>query len=39
MTEERIKKEGMEGKIEVYYFHLISWIAFPFLGFAGGKAF
>ncbi len=25
-------------KIEVYYFHLISWVAFPFLGFAGGKA-
>jgi len=25
-------------KIEVYYFHLISWLAFPFLGFAGGKA-
>ncbi|MFA5386567.1 MAG: class I SAM-dependent methyltransferase [Candidatus Paceibacterota bacterium] len=25
-------------KIEVYYFHLISWLAFPFLNLAWGKA-
>ena len=25
--------------IEVKYFHLISWLAFPFLGFPGGKLF
>ena len=25
-------------KIEVYYFHLISWLAFPFLDLPGGKA-
>ena len=24
-------------KIEVYYFHLISWLAFPFIRFPGGK--
>jgi len=27
------------GKVEVYYFHLISWIAFPFLKFFGVKSF
>jgi len=26
-------------KIEVYYFHLISWLAFPFLKMHGGKFF
>lgn len=26
-------------KVEVYYFHLISWLAFPFLNLPGGKAF
>ena len=26
-------------KIEVHYFHLISWLAFPFLNLPGGKAF
>ena len=24
-------------KIEVHYFHLVSWLAFPFLRFSGGK--
>jgi len=26
-------------KIEVHYFHLISWLVFPFLNLPGGKAF
>ena len=26
-------------KIEVHYFHLVSWLAFPFLNLPGGKAF
>lgn len=25
------------GKIEVYYFHFVSWIAFPFLNLPGGR--
>lgn len=25
------------GKIEVYYFHLFSWLVFPFVSFVGGK--
>jgi SAM-dependent methyltransferase len=25
------------GKIDVHYFHLVSWLAFPFLNLAGGK--
>lgn len=24
-------------KVEAYYFHLVSWVAFPFLGLPGGK--
>ena len=29
--------KGYFDKIEVYYFHLISWIAFPFLNLPGGR--
>ncbi|MDI6602621.1 MAG: methyltransferase domain-containing protein [Patescibacteria group bacterium] len=42
-TEHIFRMEDLEkaknyfNKIEVYYFHLISWLAFPFLNLPGGK--
>jgi len=29
-------KDYFDG-VEVYYFHLVSWLAFPFLNLPGGK--
>ncbi len=31
------KAKNYFNKIEVHYFHLISWLAFPFLNLPGGK--
>lgn len=33
------KAKNYFNKIEVHYFHLISWLSFPFLRFPGGKLF
>lgn len=38
-TEDLKKIKKYFGKIEVYYFHLISWLSFPFLKFWWGKYF
>ncbi len=44
-TEHILKMKDFKGaeehfsKVEIYYFHLISWLAFPFLRFKGAKAF
>ncbi len=38
-TKDLQEAEKYFNKIEVYYFHLISWLAFPFLDLPGGKIF
>lgn len=37
IAKEKAKKEGLGDKIEIHFFHLVSWLAFPFLNLPGGK--
>lgn len=36
-TKDLERAKNYFNKVEVYYFHLISWLAFPFLNLPGGK--
>jgi len=36
-TEDIENAKNYFGKTEIYYFHLISWLAFPFMGLPGGN--
>ncbi len=36
-TEDLENAKNYFGKTEIHYFHLISWLAFPFLGLPGGN--
>ena len=36
-TKDFKKAKNYFNKVEVYYFHLISWLAFPFINLPGGK--